>query len=223
MARTIHDARFTDVPADNQFYREITWIASHQIDRGYSDGTFRPLNNMDRATMAAYVYHIAARRSSLPEARPASRTFLNHPCYKGVEWMKAQGHHDRLVRTAHSAPDSSVNRDSGRVLLPYAGSPAYEAPPGPVSRTFRRITCLPRDQLAGLAGRDHRLARWFVPPGGAGARDAMAAFVFHYSTRCAGVQRTSSEGPADRLTGSPRRQGAAPAGAGESRLVPVSG
>ena len=56
VARTIHDARFTDVPADNQFYREITWLASKGISTGWPDGTYRPVTPIARDAMAAFVY-----------------------------------------------------------------------------------------------------------------------------------------------------------------------
>lgn len=88
MARTIHDARFTDVPADNQFYREITWIAARQIDCGYQDGTFRPLNNMDRATMAAYLPY---ERLAVPHRPPSFGCSAQPPLLQGDCGMKAQG------------------------------------------------------------------------------------------------------------------------------------
>lgn len=40
-ARTSH---FSDVSTDNQFYREITWLASKGItSTGWPDGTYRPV------------------------------------------------------------------------------------------------------------------------------------------------------------------------------------
>ena len=76
VARTIHDARFTDVPADNQFYREITWIAARQIDRGSRTAPSAPLNNMDRATMAAYFYRMSGSpQYTAPSTPTPSRMF----------------------------------------------------------------------------------------------------------------------------------------------------
>ena len=186
--RTIHDARFTDVPADNQFYREITWIASHQIDRGYQDGTFRPLNNMDRATMAAYFYRMSGSPQFTAPSTPSFKDVpLNHPYYKEIEWMKAQG-----ITTGWSdgtfRPDSSVNRDSmAAFFYRYAGSPAYEAP------AQARFTDVSTDNLF------YREISWLASQGVTTGwpdgsfrpvepvhRDAMAAFVFRYSTSVLG-------------------------------------
>ena len=186
--RTIHEARFRDVPPENQFYREITWIASHQIDRGYSDGTFRPLNNMDRATMAAYFYRMSGSPQFTAPSTPSFKDVpLNHPYYKEIEWMKAQG-----ITTGWSdgtfRPDSSVNRDSmAAFFYRYAGSPAYEAP------AQARFTDVSTDNLF------YREISWLASQGVTTGwpdgsfrpvepvhRDAMAAFVFRYSTSVLG-------------------------------------
>ena len=157
--RTIHEARFRDVPPENQFYREITWIASHQIDRGYPDGTFRPLNNMDRATMAAYFYRMSGSPQFTAPSTPSFKDVpLNHPYYKEIEWMKAQG-----ITTGWSdgtfRPDSSVNRDSmAAFFYRYAGSPGVTT--GWPDGSFRPVEPV--------------------------HRDAMAAFVFRYSTSVLG-------------------------------------
>ena len=186
--RTIHEARFRDVPPENQFYREITWIASHQIDRGYPDGTFRPLNNMDRATMAAYFYRMSGSPQFTAPSTPSFKDVpLNHPYYKEIEWMKAQG-----ITTGWSdgtfRPDSSVNRDSmAAFFYRYAGSPAYEAPAQP------RFTDVSTDNMF------YREISWLASQGVTTGwpdgsfrpvepvhRDAMAAFVFRYSTSVLG-------------------------------------
>ena len=36
-------SHFSDVSTDNQFYREITWLASKGISTGWPDGTYRPV------------------------------------------------------------------------------------------------------------------------------------------------------------------------------------
>ena len=190
--RTIHDARFKDVPKDNQFYREITWIAARQIDRGYPDGTFRPLQNMDRATMAAYFY----RMSGSPQyTAPSSPSFsdvpLNHPYYKEIEWMKAQGITTGWPDGTYR-PDASVNRDAmAAFFYRYAGSPAYEAP------AQARFTDVPADKQF------YREISWLAEQGVTTGwpdgsfrptepvhRDAMAAFVYRYGT---GVLKESPE------------------------------
>lgn len=46
---------FRDVPANHQFAREITWLASTKITTGWSDGTFRPTLPIARDAMAAFM------------------------------------------------------------------------------------------------------------------------------------------------------------------------
>ena len=69
-------------------------------------------------------------------------------------------------------PEGSVNRDAmAAFFYRYAGSPEYTAPAqARFHRRSDRQAVLPRD-LPWLAeqGVTHRLARWFVPPRGAGA------------------------------------------------------
>ena len=47
---------FKDVDPSHPFYREITWLASKGITRGWGDGTFRPVEPIHRDAMAAFVY-----------------------------------------------------------------------------------------------------------------------------------------------------------------------
>ena len=47
---------FRDVHPSDPFYREITWLASKGITRGWGDGTFRPVEPIHRDAMAAFVY-----------------------------------------------------------------------------------------------------------------------------------------------------------------------
>ena len=46
---------FRDVPANHQFAREITWLASTGISTGWPDGTFRPKDPVARDAMAAFM------------------------------------------------------------------------------------------------------------------------------------------------------------------------
>lgn len=49
-------SHFSDVSTDNQFYREITWLASKGISTGWPDGTYRPVTPIARDAMAAFIY-----------------------------------------------------------------------------------------------------------------------------------------------------------------------
>lgn len=47
---------FVDVPPRHVFYREICWMAAQGITTGWSDKTFRPLNQTVRGDMAAFLH-----------------------------------------------------------------------------------------------------------------------------------------------------------------------
>ena len=47
---------FADVSANNQFYREIMWLKSTGVTTGWTDGTFRPGQHVERGAMAAFIY-----------------------------------------------------------------------------------------------------------------------------------------------------------------------
>ena len=48
-------ASFVDVPTTSPFFTEIEWLASTRITTGWSDGTFRPTNRVERQAMAAFL------------------------------------------------------------------------------------------------------------------------------------------------------------------------
>ncbi len=47
--------QFTDVPADHEFGEAIAWMADWGISEGWSDGTFRPNQDVTRQSMAAFL------------------------------------------------------------------------------------------------------------------------------------------------------------------------
>ncbi|MDO5494322.1 MAG: S-layer homology domain-containing protein [bacterium] len=52
---------FRDVSPGQAFYRQISWLASTGISQGWDDGTFRPLQPVTRAEMAAFLYRFNER------------------------------------------------------------------------------------------------------------------------------------------------------------------
>lgn len=51
---------FRDITPRTQFYKEICWLAKKGISTGWPDGTFRPLQNVARDAMAAFMYRLSA-------------------------------------------------------------------------------------------------------------------------------------------------------------------
>ena len=147
---------------------------------------------MDRATMAAYFYRMSGSPQYTAPSTPSfSDVPLNHPYYKEIEWMKAQGITTGWPRW-HLPPRGSVNRDAmAAFFYRYAGSPEYTAP------AQARFTDVPTDKQF------YREISWLAEQGVTTGwpdgsfrpvepvhRDAMAAFVYRYST---GVLKESPE------------------------------
>lgn len=51
---------FTDLKPQDQFYKEVSWLASKGITQGWPDGSFRPLEPINRDAMAAFIYRYSA-------------------------------------------------------------------------------------------------------------------------------------------------------------------
>lgn len=92
---------FADVPKDSEFYREITWLASTGITRGWEDGTFRPLEPVARDAMAVFLYRYVERFGGFEERdlspasfiTPTAPVFVDVPpgtqFYREIAWARA--------------------------------------------------------------------------------------------------------------------------------------
>lgn len=128
-APAAHAATFSDVPTTAMFYSEIMWATDKGIITGYSDGTFRPFGNTDRATMAYTLY----RLSNSPIYTAPTRSYFpdvatTHRYYKQICWMVdagiTYGWPDGTYR-----PNDAVTRDAmASFFYRTAGSPGYMAP-----------------------------------------------------------------------------------------------
>ena len=178
-------SRFTDVPAENQFYAEINWLAQRRITTGYPDGTFRPGENVERGAMAAYFYRLAGTpQFTAPDNPTFSDVPKSHPFYKEIEWMAARG-----ITTGYGdgtfRPSASVNRDAmAAFFYRYANSPQFAAPAASPfkdvpanSQFYKEIAWLAEQGIT--KGWDDGTYR----PGEPIHRDAMAAFLYRYSDK----------------------------------------
>lgn len=52
---------FTDVKTNDQFYKEISWLANKGITKGWPDGSFQPVTAINRDAMAAFIYRYSTR------------------------------------------------------------------------------------------------------------------------------------------------------------------
>ncbi|NKE09758.1 MULTISPECIES: S8 family serine peptidase [Kocuria] len=173
-------APFADVSANNQFAREITWVRDNRYLNGWPDGTFRPLNKIDRDAMAAVAYRVSGSPAFTPPARsPYTDISTSHPFYKEITWARSagimQGWSDGTFR-----PNNNVTRDAtSAIFYRLAGSPAYTAPVNsrfsdvrPGQQFYREIHWLAdRGVTTGWADGTFR-------PLNTTNRDAMAAFIY---------------------------------------------
>jgi hypothetical protein len=108
---------FSDVSTSNQFYKEITWLASSGVTTGYPDGTFRPLGTVNRDAMAAFLYRFAGSPSfTPPTTSPFSDVSTTNQFFKEITWLADTG-----VTTGYPDggfhPLSTVKRDAMAAFL----------------------------------------------------------------------------------------------------------
>ena len=83
---------FTDVAADNPFVDDIVWLKQRGITAGWSDGTFRPTDGIERQAMAAFLYRAAGSPEvQLPKSSPFTDVNPGDPFYKEIVWAQQQG------------------------------------------------------------------------------------------------------------------------------------
>lgn len=86
---------FRDVRTSDQFYKEITWLASEKITTGWdvSGGKeFRPGAQIDRDAMAAFLYRMKGQPSfQAPTTSPFTDVSPNRPFYKEITWLSGEG------------------------------------------------------------------------------------------------------------------------------------
>lgn len=83
-------SRFKDVPVTHQFYKEISWLADQGISQGWSDGTYRPGENISREAMAAFFYRLAGEPNSSGRT-VFSDVSAQHPFAREIGWFADQG------------------------------------------------------------------------------------------------------------------------------------
>ena len=82
---------FKDVPRDHPFYKEIEWMRARGITTGWSDGTFRPNDAVNRDAMAAFFYRFAGSPAySAPVASPFSDVSAGSQFYREISWLAEQ-------------------------------------------------------------------------------------------------------------------------------------
>jgi hypothetical protein len=113
---------FTDVPDTNPFYIYVETAAYHGIIQGYSDGTFRPNNNVTRGQVCKIVVNAAG----WPVINPPYPTFSDVPpgsgFYEFIETAYARGiisgYADGTFRPGNDATRGQISKIVFRAI-PY--------------------------------------------------------------------------------------------------------
>lgn len=129
---------FVDYGPENAFYKEVTWLEEQGITKGYTDNAsdttveYRPLADINRDAMAAFIYRFAAMEGDAFEgpaadyAGPAVSPFVDYApgekFYKEVSWLAEQGITNGYTdgpndTTAEFRPFIPINRDATMVFL----------------------------------------------------------------------------------------------------------
>ncbi|GMA32465.1 nucleoside hydrolase-like domain-containing protein [Litorihabitans aurantiacus] len=184
---------FTDIEG-SQFYDEISWLQAQRISTGWDngDGTFsyRPLSDINRDAMAAFLYRAAGRPDyTPPTTSPFSDVATSDQFYAEIAWL-----HDAGISTGWDNGDGTwsfrplepIARDAMAAFLHRsADRPAVDLPTtspfedlAPSDQFYAEIVWM---QQTGIAtGWDGNDGRDYYRPLAPVARDAMAAFLSRY-------------------------------------------
>jgi len=175
---------FSDVPETWPFFTEVEWLAARGITTGYPDGTFRPLDPVNRDSMAAFLYRAAGSPSFTPPATsPFADMAPTSAFYKEVTWLHSRGVCTGWVEvdgTRTYRPQLPITRDAmAAFLYRFAGSPRFTPPAAspftdmtPASSFYKEVTWMASTGITkGWPDGTFR-------PGSAVTRDAMAAFLY---------------------------------------------
>lgn len=176
---------FRDVAPGTQFYSEIHWLAAEGISTGYPDGTFRPVAPVNRDAMAAFLYRLAGSPEFTPPVQSPFRDVGIHTqFYKEITWIASEG-----ITTGYSdytfRPLEKVNRDAmAAFLYRFAHKPGYAAPARSPFRDISSNTQFYAEMswLSNVGVSTGWVEDKSYRPLQPVNRDAMAAFMFRFST-----------------------------------------
>lgn len=83
---------FKDVNETDQFYTQIVWAYQAGITTGWSDGTFRPRDNIARDAIAAFLYRFEGKPAfTVTESSPFSDVRPSTQFFKEIVWLYTAG------------------------------------------------------------------------------------------------------------------------------------
>ncbi|MFI7583306.1 GH25 family lysozyme [Kocuria sp. M1N1S27] len=180
---------FKDVAATHPFAPQIAWVKNQGVLRGWSDGTYRPAQEMTRSQVAAALYRLSGSPGfTPPRVSPFTDVPTGHVFYKEMAWLHARGISTGWVSATGERsykPAQKVSRDQmAAFFYRLSGRPAYTAP---ASSPFTDVSTrqgfykeMAWLQAEGISnGWDDGTYR----PAAGTSRDVMAAFLYRYATR----------------------------------------
>ena len=89
-----HALTFNDVDVTTPHQEDIVWLAENGISTGYSGGLFKPMTDVYRQDMAAFLYRLAGKPDYAPT--PADKARFKDvndqtPHAKEIYWLAASG------------------------------------------------------------------------------------------------------------------------------------
>ncbi|QCO96745.1 hypothetical protein FCN77_02170 [Arthrobacter sp. 24S4-2] len=176
---------FADVPAGAPFFHEVSWLGNSRISTGYPDGSFRPLESVQRDAMAAFLFRKAGSPASFvpPAVSPFRDLSPGDMFYKEITWLASQG-----ITTGYDdgtfRPRTAVSREAMAAFLyryatVLAGAPTYTAPSTAPFSDVRPGDAFHREvSWAAAAGITTGYPDGSYRPGAPVSREAMAAFLY---------------------------------------------
>jgi hypothetical protein len=111
---------FSDVPTDFWAFKYIEFIAARGVAEGFSDGTYQPDLEVNRAQMAVFLARVVAGSDAAVPPGPAQPTFSDVPtdfwAFKYIEFVAAQGIAEGFPDGTYQ-PDLVVTRDQMTVFV----------------------------------------------------------------------------------------------------------
>lgn len=127
---------FVDVTENTSHVEDIQWLGWHKISKGwenkYGDYEYRPLDNVKRADMAAFLYRLAGSPAFTPSKSDLARfSDVNKgtPHYKEICWLASTGVSEGWMlptgKREFRPYDNIARADMSAFLYRLAGKPAF--------------------------------------------------------------------------------------------------
>ncbi len=142
---------FQDVPSDHRFYREVTALAGAQIIGGFSDGSFRPEDEVTRAQFAKVVILAIGEHTDQIE-------FDGQATFSDVPWTGESYPFDYVeeafglgvikgLKNGNFGPYDPITRAQLALMLVRAGGDRLAAPPAAYDHGFTDVPAFADDAV----------------------------------------------------------------------------